>query len=68
MELGPTDPPIILGKVVLKQEVTGIVAVPAPVIVVDVLPTMFIAVILASTVSPIFNRYLDFNFETNIVH
>jgi hypothetical protein len=38
IELGPTVPPIIRGKVVLKHDGIGITAVPVPVIVLVVLP------------------------------
>jgi hypothetical protein len=38
IELGPTEPPIIRGKVVLKHYGVGITAVPVPVIVLVVLP------------------------------
>lgn len=68
MELGPIEPPIIRGKVVLKHWGVGITAVPVPVIELVVLPIIWKAVILAKTVLPGVNRYFVLNVETNIVH
>ena len=68
IELGPTVPPIMRGKVVLKHDEVGITAVPVPAIVLVVLPIVWNAVILARTVAPGFNKYFVVNVETSIVH